>query len=163
MSQAQRHFALYTVGAATPVDACVRARLVPAGIRQGKLIERTFCHGNAVDMIRDSLQTGRPLAVAQDTGEAEPLCLPSTVAIDLKVMRREGDDILIFAGPRPSPLRIQHADTQLLHLVQEAQGTGKGVVFAVSGSFWVTDAALIPMDDAMRLLGFSTHDRDVGG
>ncbi len=157
MSQIQRHVTLYTVSAAVPVDACMRARLIPAGIRPGKQIERLFCHSNAVDTIREGLQTGRPFAVAQEAGNAEPFCLPATVAIDLKVMGREGDDILIFAGPRPSPLHIDHADAQLLHLVQRAQDTGQGMIFAVSDSFWATDAVLIPMDDAMRFLGFDKH------
>ncbi len=157
MPQPPKPMTLYTVGEARPADACIRAHLVPAGIKSATALDRVFCHKNALDAIHEAQRSGRPFAVAQASGEEEPLVLPATISIHFRPMGEDGEDVLVFAGPRPSPLRIARGDTKMLHLVQQAQQSGQGVVFAVTGAFWATDAALIPLEDAKRLLGFKAQ------
>ena len=148
-------FRLYRIAAVEPAHDCVDVQLAPAGVLPGAPLARRFCAAAAVTVLRDVAGVGGFASVEQRTDGREPACMPVTVSLTVRVGEIKGDDVKVWAMPRPSPIYVRRENAPLLQAIRQAQANGQAMVFANGTNMDATDAAPLSKPAAERLLGFA--------
>ena len=152
MSESQLQPALYRIVGKRPDGACVWATLAPVRTG-GDAVQAWFCNADDVAYLADEAPKHRMATLLAKNGKAARL-LPVTVGLDVSIVAgAPGGDTTVVALPRPAPLKLAAAHAELRPIIEDAATHHRPVVFALSDSRTVIDAAAIDRATALEMLG----------